>query len=94
MAKAIWNNVVIAESDNTIVVENNHYFPPDSIKSQYFQDSSTTSTCPWKGLANYKNVTVDGQVNKDAAWYYQDPKDAAAEIKGFLAFWKGVKVTA
>lgn len=93
MAKAIWNNVVIAESDKTIVVENNHYFPPDSIESQYFQDSSTTSTCPWKGLASYKNVIVDGQVNKDAAWYYPDPKDAAAEIRGYLAFWKGVKVS-
>ena len=92
--KAIWNNQVIAESDKTIVVENNHYFPADSLKKAYFKPSETHSTCPWKGLASYYSLDVDGQHNKDAAWYYPAPKDAAKQIANYVAFWKGVKVTA
>ena len=92
--KATWNGAVLAESDKTIVIEGNHYFPPDSINRQYFQDSSTHTTCPWKGEASYYDVLVEGQVNKDAAWYYPEPKPAADEIKGRLAFWRGVKVEA
>jgi uncharacterized protein (DUF427 family) len=90
--KAIWNNTAIAESDETVVVEGNHYFPPEAINKDYFQPSDTHSTCPWKGEASYYNVVIDGQVNKDAAWYYPQPKDAAAEIKDHVAFWKGVKI--
>ena len=90
--KATWNNKTIAESDKTVVVEGNHYFPTDSITREYFQPSETHSTCPWKGEASYYNVVVNGEVNKDAAWYYPEPKDAAAEIKGRVAFWRGVKV--
>ncbi|HVW97075.1 MAG TPA: DUF427 domain-containing protein [Mucilaginibacter sp.] len=92
--KAIWNDRVIAESDSTIVVENNHYFPPDSINMEYFKPSATHTTCPWKGLASYYTVEVDGAKNPDAAWYYPDPKPAAANIADYVAFWKGVKVTA
>ena len=91
--KAIWNGTVVAESDATRVVEGNHYFPPDSVKGEYFKDSSTTSTCPWKGEATYYSLEVDGEKNEDAAWYYRTPKDAAAEIKGYVAFWRGVEVT-
>ena len=90
--KAVWNNATIAESDNTVVVEGNHYFPPDSVNKQYFQESSKHTTCQWKGEASYYNVVVDGQVNKDAAWYYPEPKPAAAEIKDHVAFWRGVQV--
>ena len=90
--KAIWNNIILAESDDTVVVEGNHYFPPESIKREYFQESATHTSCPWKGEASYYNVVVDGQVNKDAAWYYPDPKPAATEIKDHVAFWRGVKV--
>jgi uncharacterized protein (DUF427 family) len=90
--KATWNNTTIAESDKTVVVEGNHYFPPDSVDKQYFKESSTHSTCPWKGEASYYNVVVAGQVNKDAAWYYPEPKPAAAEIKDHVAFWRGVEV--
>ena len=90
--KAIWNDTVVAESDKTVVVEGNHYFPPETIKRDYFQQSSTHTTCPWKGEASYYNVVVDGQANKDAAWYYPEAKSAAAEIKGHVAFWRGVKV--
>ena len=90
--KATWNNAVLADSDDTIVVEGNHYFPPSAANKEYFQPSDTHSTCPWKGLASYYNVVVDGQVNKDAAWYYPEPKPAAAEIKDRIAFWHGVKV--
>jgi uncharacterized protein (DUF427 family) len=90
--KANWNNVHIAESDKTVVVEGNHYFPPEAINKDYFQKSSTHTTCPWKGEASYYDVVVNGQVNKDAAWYYPDPKAAAAEIKNHVAFWRGVKV--
>lgn len=91
--KATWNNAVIAESDDTIVIENNHYFPPESVKQEYLQSSETHTTCPWKGLASYYTLNVDGKENKDAAWYYPEPKDAATEIKGYVAFWKGVKVS-
>ena len=90
--KATWNNTILAESDDTVVVEGNHYFPPQSIKREYFQESATLTTCPWKGEASYYNVVVDGQVNKDAAWYYPDPKPAATEIKDHVAFWRGIKV--
>ena len=90
--KATWNGQVIAESDKTVVVENNHYFPADSMKKEFFQDSSTHTTCGWKGVASYYNVVVDGKENKDAAWYYPNTKDAANNIKGYVAFWKGVKV--
>jgi len=90
--KAIWNGETIAESNETIVVEGNHYFPPSAIKQEFFQPSETNTVCGWKGTASYYNVVVDGQVNKDAAWYYPETKEAAKEIKGYVAFWKGVKV--
>lgn len=90
--KAIWNHTVIAESADTIVVEGNHYFPPESLQRQFFVPSDHTSTCPWKGEASYYHVVVDGRENRDAAWYYQTPKPAAAEIAGRVAFWKGVRV--
>jgi uncharacterized protein (DUF427 family) len=90
--RAIWNNAVLAESDNTVVVEGNHYFPPDSIRKEFLRASDTHTTCPWKGVASYYDVVVGGQVNRDAAWYYPDVKEAAAEIKGRVAFWKGVRV--
>ncbi len=93
MAKAVWKDVVLAESDQTIVVEGNHYFPPNSVNMHYFTDSSTHTTCPWKGVASYYSLAVDGQINKDAAWFYETPKDAAQQISGYVAFWKGVKVT-
>lgn len=92
MPKAIWNGTVLAESDQCEVVEGNQYFPADAIKREYFQDSSTHTACPWKGTASYYDVVVDGQVNKDAAWYYPSAKDAAKNIEGYVAFWKGVKV--
>lgn len=90
--KAIWQDTVLAESDDTVVVEGNHYFPEDSINRAYFQDSSNHTTCPWKGEASYYDVVVDGNVNSGAAWYYPEPKQAAENIKGHVAFWKGVKV--
>ncbi len=92
--KAIWNGQTVAQSDDTVVVEGNHYFPAESLNDQYFQDSATTSVCPWKGTASYKSLSVDGQINKDAAWYYPEPKETAAEIKDRYAFWKGVEVQA
>ncbi len=91
--RAVWNDTVIADSDNTIVVENNHYFPRDSVRADLLRDSDTHSTCPWKGKASYFSIEVDGQTNTDAAWYYPQPKDAAAQIKDRVAFWKGVTVT-
>jgi uncharacterized protein (DUF427 family) len=91
--KATWNGVTLAESDNTVVVENNHYFPADSLDKQYFTDSNTHTTCPWKGVASYYSIEVDGKTNPDAAWYYPTPKDAAKNIQGRVAFWKGVKVS-
>lgn len=90
--KAIWNGKTLAESDETIVIENNHYFPPSSLNKDYFKTSDHQSTCPWKGLASYYTVEVDGEKNQNAAWYYPEPKDAAKEIKGYVAFWKGVKI--
>ena len=93
MATASWNGTVLAESDDTVVVEGNHYFPREAVKDDVLHDSSRTSVCPWKGTASYYSVVVDGQTNEDAAWYYPEPKDAAAEIRGRVAFWKGVQVT-
>ena len=90
--KAIWNGAILAESDDTIEVEGNQYFPPETISKEYFQPSESHTTCPWKGQASYYNVVVEGQVNKDAAWYYPETKPAADEIKGRVAFWRGVKV--
>lgn len=90
--KATWNGTTIAESDETIVIENNHYFPEASIKKEYFKPSSKHTSCPWKGEASYYTLEVDGKTNEDAAWYYRDPKDKAKEIKGYVAFWKGVEV--
>ena len=92
MARAIWNGVVLAESDDTVVLEGNHYFPPASIDGRYFKPSSHTTVCPWKGEAGYHHVEVDGKVNENAAWYYADPAPAAAAIKDRIAFWKGVEV--
>ncbi len=94
MARAIWNDTVIAESDDTIVVEGNHYFPPESLVREHFRASEKHTVCPWKGTASYFDVVVDGQTNADAAWTYPDPKDAAAEIKDRVAFWRGVTVDA
>lgn len=92
MVKAVWNGVTIADTDDTVVVENNHYFPLSSIAPELLKPSDTTSVCGWKGLANYYTLSAGGAENKDAAWYYADPKEAAANIKGRVAFWKGVKV--
>lgn len=92
MVKATWNNTVIAESDATVVVEGNHYFPLAAVKPDVLRPSSTTSHCPWKGTANYYSIEAAGVTNKDAAWFYAEPSKAAAEIKGRVAFWKGVKV--
>ena len=91
--KAIWNGAVLAESDNTVVVEGNHYFPAESINKAYFKDSELYTVCPWKGTASYFTIDVDGKENKDAAWYYPDTKEAALKIKGMIAFWKRVEVT-
>jgi uncharacterized protein (DUF427 family) len=90
--KAVWNGAVLAESDETVVVEGNHYFPRESITAEHFRASDTHTTCPWKGEASYYDVVAGGEVNRDAAWYYPQPKEAAAEIKDRVAFWKGVKV--
>ena len=94
MPKAIWNGVVLAESDDTVVVEVNHYFPRDSINGEFFADSQAHTVCPWKGLASYFDVVVDGTVNQGAAWYYPRPSAAAADIKDRVAFWRGVSVQA
>lgn len=91
--KAIWNNQVLAESNDTKVVEGNHYFPESSMNKNLFKTSSKHSTCPWKGEASYYSLDVDGKANPDAAWYYPEPKDAAKEIKNHVAFWKGVTVS-
>ncbi len=90
--KATWKGTVLAESDDTVVVENNHYFPPSALRRDHFRPSDTHTTCGWKGVASYYDVVVDGEVNKDAAWYYPEPKEAAENITGRVAFWKGVKV--
>jgi uncharacterized protein (DUF427 family) len=91
--KAMWNGAVLAESDETIVVEGNHYFPPQSVRQEHFRGSETHTTCGWKGVASYYDVVVDGEVNRDAAWYYPEPMEAAAEIKAYVAFWRGVRVS-
>lgn len=91
--KAIWNGKVIAESDDTVVIEGNHYFPVSSIKKEFYGESATNTVCPWKGTASYYSLNVDGKENKDAAWYYPQPKEAAKVIKDRVAFWKGVEVT-
>jgi uncharacterized protein (DUF427 family) len=92
MARAIWNGAVLAESDRTVVVEGNHYFPSDALRREHFRDSGTHTVCGWKGTASYYDVEVGGRVNKDAAWYYPEPLPAATHIKGHVAFWKGVQV--
>jgi uncharacterized protein (DUF427 family) len=92
MPRAIWNGTVLAESDSCETVENNCYFPPDAVKRRHLTPSETHTTCPWKGEASYYNVEVEGQVNKDAAWYYPAPKEAAKQIAGYVAFWKGVTI--
>lgn len=91
--KAIWNKHILAESNDTIEIEGNHYFPPGSINPENFQKSQTNTVCPWKGTASYYTINVDGKVNTDAAWYYPEPKEAATKIKDYVAFWKGVEVT-
>lgn len=92
MPKAIWNGTVIAESDQCEVVEGNQYFPPDSVKMEYFTASDTHTSCPWKGVANYYTVEVDGKANKDAAWCYPETKEKAKNIEGYVAFWRGIQV--
>ncbi len=92
MVKATWQGEILAESDQTIVVEGNHYFPPDSIKKELFQPSDASSVCPWKGTASYFNIVVNEEINPGAAWYYPQPKAAAAAIKDYVAFWRGVQV--
>ena len=94
MPKATWNGVTLAESDQCVVVEGNQYFPPDAINCEYFKKTDTHTTCPWKGLASYYTIEVDGKENKDAAWYYPEPKEAAKQIKDHVAFWRGVAVEA
>ena len=93
MTKATWNGATLAQSDRTIVVEGNHYFPAEAINQEYFTPSNTHTSCPWKGQASYYNVVVDGQENKDVAWYYPNAKDKAKNIEGYIAFWRGVKVS-
>lgn len=92
MAKAIWKDVVLAESDDIVIVEGNPYFPTESLHSQYFQASDETSYCPWKGTAHYHTIVVNGESNSGAAWYYPEPKEAAKQIKDRVAFWRGVVV--
>lgn len=92
--KAIWNGKVVAESNETIVIEGNHYFSPNSINKDYFSESETHSVCPWKGTASYYSLNVDGEINKNAAWYYPEISPLARSIKGYVAFWKGVEVVA
>lgn len=90
--KAVWKDTVLAESDETIVVEGNHYFPPESVNKEYLHESDHQTRCPWKGFASYYDVVVEGDVNKNAAWYYPEPKEVASQIKDYVAFWHGVKV--
>jgi len=92
MARAIWEGAVLAESDDGVVVEGNYYFPSDSLNREHFEANDNTSVCPWKGTASYYDVVVDGKRNADAAWYYPEPKEAAAQIRGHVAFWRGVTV--
>ncbi len=90
--KAIWQDTIIAESDDTVVVEGNHYFPRSSLRNEYIEESSHTSVCPWKGTANYYSLNIDGNSNPNAVWYYASPKQTASEIEGRVAFWRGVNV--
>lgn len=92
MPKAVWNGTVIAESDDTVVVEGNHYFPADAVSEEFLVKSSTQTRCPWKGMASYYTIEVDGERNNDAAWYYPEPSPAASKIKDHVAFWRGVHV--
>lgn len=92
MPTARWNGQIVAQSDDTVVVEGNHYFPPESVNPDYLQPNDRQTSCPWKGVAGYYDLVVDGQCNEAAAWFYANPKDAAAEIKGRIAFWRGVEV--
>jgi uncharacterized protein (DUF427 family) len=92
MAKAIWENTVLAESDRTVEIEGNQYFPPEAIKTEFFKPNDHHTTCPWKGLASYYDLEVNGRNNANAAWYYPEPKPAAKGIKDYVAFWRGVKV--
>ncbi len=91
--KATWNNKTVASSNNTVVVEGNHYFPEESIEKEFFKPSSHTTACPWKGTAKYYHLEVEGKINENAAWYYPEPKAAASQIKNHIAFWKGVKIS-
>ena len=93
MTMAKWKGTVVAESDETVILDGNHYFPADSIRKEFFEASPTTSVCGWKGTANYYTLKIDGESNADAAWFYSDPKPEAGSIKGHVAFWKGVEVT-
>ena len=93
MKTAIWNDTIIAASDKTIIIEGNHYFPPDSLEMKFFKPSTTHTTCSWKGVASYYDVVVGDSRNKDAAWFYPDTKETASQIKNYVAFWKGVKVS-
>ena len=92
MPKATWNGAVLARSEACVQVEGNHYFPPEAVQREYLRPSDTHTTCAWKGVASYYDVVVDGKVNKDAAWYYPEPKEAAKHIQGRIAFWRGVQV--
>ena len=92
MARAIWNGVVLAESDKTIFLEGNHYFPPDSLNREYFKESDLHTVCHWKGVASYFDVQVAGEINPGAAWYYPEPSHAAANIRDYVGFWRGVRV--
>jgi len=92
MARAIWNDAILAESNATIIVEGNHYFPPETVNWGYFQQNDSHTICPWKGIASYYDIAVNGQVNVGGAWYYPEPKKAAAEIQNYIAFWRGVRV--
>jgi uncharacterized protein (DUF427 family) len=91
--KSLWNDTVLAESDDTVVVEGNHYFPPDALRREFFRPSDHRTTCPWKGEASYYTLDVDGETNENAAWTYPEPKEAASHVKGHVAFWRGVTVT-
>jgi uncharacterized protein (DUF427 family) len=92
MARAIWNGAIVAESDQTVVVEGNHYFPPDSVKRRFLAESDTHTTCYWKGVASYYHISVDGEINRNAAWVYPSTSQAAKQIEGYIAFWRGVHV--
>ncbi|BES65009.1 DUF427 domain-containing protein [Gottschalkiaceae bacterium SANA] len=91
--KAVWKGTLLAESNQTIVIEGNHYFPPESVNRKFLEDSDHRSRCPWKGLSHYYHIVVDGEINENAAWYYPEPLEAANEIENYVAFWKGVEIT-